>query len=261
MNVRVVLVGPQGGANVGSVCRAVKNFGAQGLFVVDGQYDRKEARRMAVHGGDIFEGRQEVATIEEAVAGAGLVVGATAKTKNYRSRTEDVRTALAAVVDEGFVGPGATSQRDVALVFGREDTGLTNDEIAHCHRLLTIPTSPEYTSLNLAQAVLVCLYELYRFVEDVAGSPISTPSIEMPADAADLETTFGDLQQILLDVGFLPAENPAHAMHSVRTLIARGGVEESELKVLRGIVAQLEWFVGGGYLVAEEKRKLGKKLK
>lgn len=259
---RVVLVAPRGGANVGSVCRAMKNMGADALFIVDGCYDRKQARLMAVHGGDVFEARREVASIRDAIEGCGVVVGTTARSGAYRRRSRDVRELARELVGSGRAAAGAIAGRPLALLFGREDRGLSNQDIAVCHHLVCIPTSPAYTSLNLAQAAMITLYEIYRArLEAAAAAAEHDQSQPMPADARDFDDAMVALERALLAIGFLSSENPQHIMVTIRAMLGRALPDERELRIVRGIARQLEWFGAGGSEVARDKRERGEKLK
>jgi tRNA/rRNA methyltransferase len=130
----------------------------------------------------------------------------------------------------------------VALVFGPEDHGLANDDLKHCNRLMTIPTSADYTSLNLAQAVMVCVYEIF-----LAAAP--RPRKERHGGEADLQLApakrvafvFTRLQEAFLRIGFLPPENPDHIMFAVRRLLGRAGLEEREVRILLALARQIEW--------------------
>lgn len=257
---RVVLVRPRGGANVGSVCRALMNMGGGELYVVDGRFDVDHAARMAVHARPLLDARREVQSLREAIAGCSVVVGTTARGGPYRDRARDVRDVARDLVAGEHGGLAAA-----ALVFGPEDTGLTNDDVAACHQLAFIPASEAYPSLNLAQAVMVVLYELHRArLDDVGISPaafLDRLETAPPADAGDLEDTFAALEQLLLDVGFLSTDNPKHIMATVRSLCGRAALDARELRILRGIIRQMRWYVEGGREVALAKQARGEKLK
>lgn len=258
---RVVLVRPRGGANVGSVCRAMMNMGADDLVVVDGRFDLDEAAVMAVHARSVLDRRRDVSSLSEAIAGCSVIVGTTARKGPYRDRSVDIRELAAGLVRAEPAAPAA-------LVFGPEDTGLTNEDVAVCHRLAFVPTTDAYPSLNLAQAVIIVLYELHRArLLDTGVEPSadrtrsSTPSAVEPADAADVEQMFVGLERVLIDVGFLSSDNPGHIMATLRALLGRAGLDERELRILRGVVRQIGWYVEGGREIALAKRERGEKLK
>lgn len=155
-NIRIILVGTLYSGNVGSVCRAMANMGLGRLTLVaprilDGW---EEGRRLAVHATDLLDARREVATLGEAVADCAAVVGTTARGGLYRATVQPPRVLAPEILR-------LAAQAPVAIVFGREDQGLHNDEIAQCTHLIRIPVDPRYQSLNLSQAVLIVAYELY----------------------------------------------------------------------------------------------------
>jgi len=257
---RVVLVRPRGGANVGSVCRAILNMGGGDLYVVDGNYDPEQAAIMAVHARSVHDARHDVATLHEAIGGCSVVVGTTARKGPYRERSRDVRAVAAELVRAEM--PRAAP---AAIVFGPEDTGLTNEDIAVCHDLVFIPTTDVYQSLNLAQAVMVFLYEIHRARLDVPGEDsravlVASPSRTL-ADAGAVEEMFVGLERALVDVGFLPSDNPKHIMVTLRALFGRAALDDRELRILRGIVRQIRWYVDGGRDVALAKGARGENLK
>lgn len=255
----MVLVSPRGGANVGSVCRAMKNMGAGALYVVDGRYDRREARRMSVHAGDVFASRQEVDTLSEALSGAGTVVGTTARGGAYRERAEDVRAVCVELAQE--LESDDSSMLPPALVFGPEESGLANEHIAKCQRLISIPTAPEYTSLNLSQAVLVCLYELHR-CRAATGDPASNSDEgHVRADAGSVEAMFEQLEAALAEIGFVSEQTAPHIMLTLRGLLGRAGLDDREVRIFRGLARQIDWYARGGSEVASAKRSQGEKLR
>lgn len=257
---RVVLVRPRGGENVGSVCRAIKNMGAGRLVVVAPEFDYRGASKMAVHAREVLADRLEVADLASAVAGCSLVIGTTARSGAYRERGGDIRDLCMRAARETSSRRDDPSALPAAFVFGPEDTGLTNDDIAVCHVLGFIPTSQEYQSLNLAQAVLVALYEFRRAVASLAGGAAILDTREQ-ADAEQVEAMFAHLEAALARIGFLSEDNPAHLMATLRALLARAGLDPREVRVLRGIARQVDWFAEEGREVAIQKRRRGDKLR
>jgi len=257
--VRVILLRPYGGVNVGAVCRAIKNTAAAGLWIVDPRFDPLPARSAAAHASDVLEARREGGSLAEALVGCSLVVGTTARGGAYRNRCRDIRELACELAVAEAAGGGSP-----ALVFGPEDAGLTNEDIARCHALATIPTDSAYPSLNLAQAVLICLYEVLR-ARAGSGSAASTDhasvASEPRADAADVEAMYAALQQALVAIGFLSAQNPEHVMMTLRAVVGRAGLDRRELRVLRGLARQILWFADRGVEVARRKRERGEKLR
>jgi len=262
--VRVVLVRPHGGANVGAVCRAMKNMGARDLVVVAGSFEVEQARTMAVHAGDVLESRREVATLREAITGCGTVVGTTARKGAFRDRSEDVRD-VARELAAAHARPGEAGGLPTALVFGPEDTGLTNEDVAVCHRLAFIAAADDYPSLNLAQAVLVCLYEIHRAALEAGRrtTSVGAPSRQgyRPAEAGEIEDALASLERALVAIGFLGEEGADRVMASLRSLLTRAGMDERELRIVRGIARQVSWFADDGREVARTKRERGEKLR
>jgi TrmH family RNA methyltransferase len=168
-NVRIVLVEPIYSLNVGSVCRAMANMGLSDLALVAPRpLDPRAAHMMACHAGAILDGRREFATLAEAVADCGLVMGTSAREGLYRQHARTPREWAPRALE-------AAAEGRVALVFGREDNGLSNEELALCTQIIQIPTSEAYRSINVAQAVMICCYELF-----VAAGTYAPPREKCP---------------------------------------------------------------------------------
>jgi len=235
---RVVLLEPKRGANVGAVCRAIKNMGAHDLFIVGGRYDPGEARRTAVHAADVFDARHDVGSFDAAVAGCALVIGTTSRRDPWHIPVEPVREvaracaeALSASEDEGA---------EVAFVFGTEERGLSNAEAARCHRLACVPTAGEYASLNLSQAAVVCLYEWMLASSGGDGRELSARA--RAADAVSVSAALADVEDMLTEIGFLEGDQARRVMATVASMLTRGGLDEREVRILRGIVRQVRWY-------------------
>lgn len=239
-NVSIVLVEPQGDRNIGSVCRAMMNFGFRDLRLVNPQVDHRvhEARQMAVKSGRLLDEAGIFDSLDAAIADCRLAIGTTRRFGKYR---------------ESFLSPeqaardaaGATHEGRVALVFGREDRGLHADEIALCHLYLTIPTCAELPSMNLAQAVCLCLYEFGK-AADEAGE---LPAAPKRAPVGELEALFAHMKTSLLDIDFLDAGNPDHILRAFRRIFGRSGLSSREVRILRGLFSRIDW-------VEAERRRL-----
>lgn len=232
VNVRIVLVGPLYGGNVGSVCRAMANTGLSELVLVSpaATLDYNEARMMAVAAGDILEKRREVAVLEEAVGDCGLVMGTTVRPGLYRQHVRTPREWAPEILSSASVGK-------VALVFGRETWGLTNEELAICTNLIQIPTSPDYPSLNLAQAVLICCYELF-----VASGTFEPPMEKStPCSTKTREHMFHMWEEMLREVGFMNDQKAGHMMLGVRRIFSRSPLTTDDVNILMGIARQTLW--------------------
>ena len=138
------------------------------------------------------------------------------------------------------------------MIFGPEDHGLSNKDLEHCQLLMTIPTHPDYQSLNVAQAAIICLYELYL----AALIPAQSSAIQR-APAEDVERLFDIMRQSLLKIGFLDSENPEHMLLAFRRILGRAGLEEKDVRILTGMFRQIEWYVNQGWKVDRGKRKTG----
>ncbi len=235
--VRIVLVRPRGPANVGAVARAMKNMGLHRLTLVQ-PAPRCLARAglTAVHARDVLTAAQVVDSLGEAVADCHLVVGTTCRGGPYRAAA-DVPEALAPLILARAAGGAA------ALVFGPEDRGLTNEDLKHCQHLIAIDSSADYASLNLAQAVLLCCYELRR------ATPLVTAvrAAAVPATAETTELLYERLRAALLRIGFLNPQNPDHIMLALRRLLGRAGLDDSEVRLLLGLARQIDWYAHDGW--------------
>jgi len=225
--VRVVLVEVKYPGNIGQAARVLRNFGYEKLLLVRPRcMVDAEAEKMAVGAEDLLDGIDVFETLPEALVGARIVAGTTRRKGVQRRNVLNPRAMaemMATILEVG----------EVALVFGAEDHGLTNEDLAHCHWLVTIPTGSSRPSFNLSHAVAVVLYEL-------------TFSLLLPfprnlAKYENLEAMFDHLQQFLMDVGFLHEEDPARMMLLVRQIFFRAGLSEREVRTLRGILRQAYW--------------------
>jgi tRNA/rRNA methyltransferase len=214
----------------------MKNMGLRDLTLVGPKLRRLNfGGVMAVHARDLLENARVVADLSQAVSDCTLVVGTTRRGGLYRAAADGPEMLAPLIVDHARQGK-------VALLFGPEDHGLSNDDLKHCQRLIAIDTSPDYPSLNLAQAVLLCCYELRRAV--LAGVP-SKSQLD-PAPAADVEFLFERLQSAFLRIGFLNPQNPDHIMFALRRLFGRAQLEGPDVRILLGLARQIEWYGRSG---------------
>jgi tRNA/rRNA methyltransferase len=229
--IRIVLVEPRVPENIGMSARAMKNCGLSHLVLVDPVDPLSVAAcRPAMDAVGLVRSAAIVATLAEAVAGSRMVVGATRRGGQDRhplvTPPDWIREYL----------PRAEGQ-EVSIVFGCEKDGLSREALDRCDLLLTLPAHPDYGSFNLAQAVLLVGYELFRN-SDACGPGGSR--LELAAEK-DREEFFIHLERLLLEVGFLHENNPGRIMTSLRRLFGRAGLEERDLRILRGILSQIEW--------------------
>jgi tRNA (cytidine32/uridine32-2'-O)-methyltransferase len=227
-DIDVVLVRPSRPANVAAACRAMKNMGLAALTLVgvDRAFVSDDARNLAYGAWDVLEGARPASSLREATAAAAFVVGTSGR------------------AGSAFVTPRALAEQAalraaggrMALVFGPEASGLTNDELALCHAQVHIPSDPAHPSLNLAQAVLVLAYELRLAVAAPAPPPATAT-----ATAGELEAMLDVLREGLVVIGYLSRENPAAVLAELRRLAARAAPTPREVILLRGLARQLRW--------------------
>ncbi|GBF81420.1 RNA methyltransferase [Aphanothece sacrum] len=228
--VRIILVETAGPLNVGSVARVMKNMGLNQLILVNPRCDRfsDEARRMAVHGLDVLEQSQLVGSLPEALRGCQQAIATTSRSRTLLTPLESPKEAL-----PWLLTPNLTS----ALIFGPEDRGLNNEELNYAQRFVGIPANPDYPSLNLAQAVAVCAYELYQAAQSVR-EPL--PTIEL-ASLDILEGYYQHLEASLLKIGYLYPHTVTARMEKIRRLYNRANLTPEEVALLRGILGQMDW--------------------
>lgn len=229
--IRIVLVETSLPRNVGSTARAMKNMGLEELWLVrPQQFPHAEATALASAASDLLACARVVASIGEAVADCGLVLGASARTRNAHWTVLDARAAGRRTVE-------MAASRPVAILFGNERNGLSNEDLAPCHALVTIPTSPGYGSLNLAQAVQVVAYEVHMAA---AAQPVPPPSEVPPASGAQVAHLYAHLATVLEEIGFTDARNGLHVLAKLQRLIGRAVPDEEEVRVLRGILSAVQ---------------------
>jgi tRNA/rRNA methyltransferase len=243
-NLQIILVEPAGALNVGSVARVMKNMGLEELILVKPHCDRnsEEARRMAVHGIDILERSTIVDSLPDALKGCQRAIATTSRSRTLTTPLESPRVALPWLLEENITS---------ALIFGPEDRGLSNVELNYAQRFVGIPANPDYPSLNLAQAVAVCAYELYQLsLEEENTSQPRQPSQVTAASLDALEGYYQHLETVLLRMGYLHPHTAAARMEKFRSLYNRTNLSSEELALLRGILGHLDWILK---LVPEDK--------
>lgn len=230
--ISIVLVEPQSPGNVGMVCRAMKNFGFTDLRLVNPcELDHPEALKFAVSARDLLASARIFPTLADAVADSHLSVATTRRHGKYRREICTPPEIVSRISSD--IGTNRA-----ALVFGREDSGLTTDEVALCRWQATIPTA-EFGSLNLSQAVLLFCYELRSGLVGVDAD-----IARELAPTAELEPMFEQMEEVLLKIGFLKPENPAHLMRTFRRIFARADLDSREVAVMRGMLSQVDWAAG-----------------
>lgn len=243
----VVLVNTSHPGNIGGVARAMKNMGIQRLVLVaPRQFPDEQATWRATAATDILENAVVVDTLGEAIADCRFVVGTSARGRRIPWPLLSPRECAVRVAPETVNG-------DVAIVFGREDRGLTNEELQQCHLHVTIPTDEEYSSLNLAMAVQILCYELRLCLvqpsietgaESLAAAEVADWDVGF-ATAENIERFFQHLEETLVDLEFLDPAAPRQLMVRLRRLYQRVRLDEMELNILRGILTETQLWVAG----------------
>lgn len=239
--VRIILVHTTHAGNIGAVARAMKNMGLTQLcLVAPRQFPAEEATWRAVSAADVLESATVAETLEEAIADCQFVVGTSARGRRIPWPTVDPRQCASQI------GARLQGGARVAVVFGREDRGLTNEELQACNFHLHIPTHEDYTSLNLAMAVQIVAYEL-RMLSLQGDLPDSEyAQWDAPfSTAEDLERFFVHLEETLIQVGFLKPEAPRQLMARLRRLYGRIPLDEMEMNILRGILTETQKALSG----------------
>jgi tRNA/rRNA methyltransferase/tRNA (cytidine32/uridine32-2'-O)-methyltransferase len=232
-HVRIVLVGTSHPGNIGAAARAMKNMGLTSLHLADPQapFPSPEASARASGADDVLERASVHRGLGEALAGCGYALGLSARLRSLPWPVVEPREAAVRALQKAQAAP-------VALVFGREKSGLSNDELARCQALVHIPANPDYSSLNLAMAVQIMTYELRLASRE--SLPESTAREDFPpATLEDMEHFYNHLESAMVGAGFLNPDNPRHLMRRLRRLYNRAQPDQNELSILRGILSAL----------------------
>jgi tRNA (cytidine32/uridine32-2'-O)-methyltransferase len=228
-NVRIILIGTTHPGNIGAVARAMKNMCLQHLCLVQPKiYPSAEATARASGADDLLARASVCGTLEEALEGCRMVVGASARLRSVECPPLVPRACAEMLLPEAEKGP-------VALLFGRESSGLSNQELDRCNYLVHIPSNPEYSSLNLSQAVQVLAYELHT--ESLLKGNGPAAAVPEVASADEMEGFFGHLEQALVDIGFADPRQSSKLHRRLRRLFFRARPDREELNILRGILS------------------------
>jgi len=233
--IAVVLSRTSHPGNIGAAARAMKTMGLADLrLVTPRHFPDPEAVALAAGGADVLRGARVVASLEEALADRVLAVGFTARSRELSLPAAPVRECAPEIV-------ASTANGGVALVFGNETSGLSNEELGRCQRLATIPSSEAYPSLNLAAAVQIACYEVALAAQ--VQAPGATRA-HAPATGEDLEALFAHFESSMLASGYLDPKRPGRLMERLRRLFGRARLERSEVKALRGMLDAFERKMG-----------------
>ncbi len=232
MDVRIILVGTTHPGNIGACARAMKNMGLSDLMLVSPRYfPHADASARASGAEDILESTRVVSRLDDALVDCVYVAGASARSRSIGWPSMAPRECAAKLLQEEQTGK-------VAVVFGPEKSGLTNEDLDRCHALLTIPTDPGFSSLNLAMAVQILSYEL-RVATISEPIPEYAPKAPL-ASGEELEHFYTHLEDVMIQSGFMDPENPRHLMRRLRRLFIRAAPDRNEINILRGILVALD---------------------
>ncbi len=234
-NIRVVLVGTSHPGNIGGVARAMKNMCLSDLVLVspEAEFPSGKARARASSALDILERTRVVDDLGAAIADCQLVVGASARLRAIPWPLVDAREAAKNLVQQ-------SEQGKVALIFGRENSGLTNEELERCHKLVHIPANEEYSSLNIAAAVQVLTYEIHMAKREQTNETLKVSNDYPMSTAEEMEGLYAHFEQALETIGFYDPKNPRQLMRRLRRLFNRAQLDSMEMNILRGILAAAE---------------------
>ena len=233
--IRIVLVAPSHPGNIGAAARDMKNMALDELVLVNPkQFPDAEATARASGADDVLAAARVVPTLAQALAGCGFVAATTSRDRDQYFRILDVRDAAARIVAESRRGP-------VAVVFGAERTGLTNEELETAHALIRIPASAVYPSLNLSMAVQLVTYELYRAGGAAPPAPPTEPPDAPLAAPEEMERLYAHLAQVLEEIDFRDrTQSGAHLMGRIRRFLQRAELDHNEVSILRGILTAVQ---------------------
>jgi len=231
-NISIVLYKPKYAGNVGSIARAAKNMGIGSIIIVGTtDFDREEMQQRSTHlAADVLDKIQYFDNIDTALGDFNYVVGTTSRLGKARGPFIAPRVIAEKIVN-------VSRKNKVALLFGPEDTGLFNDELRYCHAVVSIPTARELKSINLSHAVMIVCYEI--FTASLASIEEAAPKLAL---SKELEGMYGQIKTLLAQIRFLNPENPDYWMMHLRRFFTRAGLLSREVKIIRGICRQLEWY-------------------
>jgi len=232
-HIAVVLNRPKYSGNIGSAARCAKNMGIERLIVVGNQeYRQEEIRQMSTHlAADVVDQIVYCEELGEALSGFSYVVGTTARLGLARGPMVSPREMAEQVAE-------ISRENEVALLFGPEDTGLTNEDLRYCQTVVSIPTSERFRSLNLSHAVMILCYEIA--IAETGIPERFTPKL---ASSRELEGMYGHIGSLLQEIGFLNPENPEYWLMYIRRLFSRVRLSAKEVRIIRGICRQLSWYL------------------
>jgi TrmH family RNA methyltransferase len=233
--IKIVMVETTHPGNIGAAARAMKNMGLNRLALVAPQCPIGQVAYSRASGAnDVLDGLQRHDDLPSAVADCNIVIGSSA-----RSRTISWPTLTPRELGE-LVAESDDATR-IAVVFGREHSGLTNEELQHCHYCVTIPTNPDFSSLNVASSIQVIAYEIYQHLLDPeTQTPERRSRSDSPASSADVEGLYQHLEEVLYHIEFIERDNPRQMLKRLRRLFQRAVPTNNEVNILRGILSAVQ---------------------
>jgi TrmH family RNA methyltransferase len=233
-NIRIVLVRPTHPGNVGATARAMKNMALRSLYLVEPErFPSPEATDRAAGADDVLASAVICASLDEALRDCHLVIGTSARPRRIEWPTLEPAAGAGRLVEGARQGP-------VALLFGQERTGLLNAELDRCHFVVTIPADEAYSSLNLASAVQILAYEIYRAVLAERPAEPMEPRAGRLASDEDMQRFYQHLEEVLQQIGFLDPDNPRYLMRRLMRLFNRAGMDDNEMNIMRGILTTIQ---------------------
>ncbi|MBU0769641.1 MAG: RNA methyltransferase [Proteobacteria bacterium] len=230
-NISIVLLQPRYSENVGAAARAMRNMGIRQLVIVDPQnFDLSKALKLATHfASDIIETSKFYSDLKEALSPFNYVVGTTARLGGQRQVVLTPLTLARNLI------PISVKNR-IAILFGPEDKGLSNEDIRYCHALVNIPTT-EFSSLNLAQSVMILCYEIF-----IAGGEANEEFTPRMASRHELDGMYGQLKDILVRISYINSENPDYWLNHFRRFFTRLQLRAKEVNIIKGLCRQVDWY-------------------
>ena len=242
-NIAIVLHRPRYPENIGAAARAMRNMGIKKLIVVESpNCNLIRVRKMATHAaGDVVDQIKFIETLKEALSSFNFVVGTTARL----GRQRQVFDSPAKLADELIA---LSKKNRIAVLFGPEDRGLTNEELRYCHWLVNIPTA-EFSSLNLAQAVMILCYEIFT-----AGRETRVAHTPRLASRHELDGMYDQVKDILVRINYINPENPDYWMNKIRHFFTRIQLRAKEVSIIRGICRQINWYAAKRYQDGQKEK-------
>jgi tRNA/rRNA methyltransferase len=241
-NVAIILVEPKLPENIGAVARAMNNMDIRRLIIINpANLDPDRVVKMATsHSMDILDNMKVHDDLRGALAPFRYIAGTTARVGSMRPALTTPKELAKSLIS-------ISKENDIAILFGPEDRGLSNDHLSYCHTIINIPTS-EFSSLNLAQAVMIVCYELFQARGETNGA--NAPRL---ANSFELEGMYDHLNNVLTKIGFINPQNPERWMWNIRRFLSRLPLQAMEVRVIRGICRQIDWYVAQAVRKAKDK--------